>query len=151
MHTTFCHSGGLSRNWMFNGSTCYFFILADTAFLLGTTVLLLGYMDLGQSWRREDYIFVSTTSMIAVAMLLRYKVEVLARWINREDWIRYFECMSDVGDRWHNLAGWFLSGLATRNRDGRKSSVASVQRRKLFQLRYSLRHNKSENLTRYSK
>ncbi len=34
VHTTFYHSSGLTRNWMFNGIILCF-IFADTAFLLG--------------------------------------------------------------------------------------------------------------------
>ena len=41
VHTTFYHSSGLARNWMFNGSIyCVLYLqFADTAFLLGTAEL----------------------------------------------------------------------------------------------------------------
>ena len=35
VHTTFYHSSGLTRNWMFKGSIYYVEIFADTAVLLG--------------------------------------------------------------------------------------------------------------------
>ena len=40
IHTTFYHSSGLTRNWMFNRSI-YYVLFTDTAFLLGTAELRL--------------------------------------------------------------------------------------------------------------